>query len=124
MIDNSVQPTLLKLLAYCDANGWAGYDPYDALNSRVFEALPFLNSRIPRIALTQFLKRSPINVRSHALVPKTQNPKALALFLSAFFQLSESDVPDREELIRLMVGRLVDLRSQGATYWCWGDRKS
>jgi hypothetical protein len=119
-MNGQLETAVRKLLNYCRAENWAGYDPYDALNSRVFEALPFLNSRIPRIALTQFLKRSPINVRSHALVPKTQNPKALALFLSAFFQLSESDVPDREELIRLMVGRLVDLRSPGATYWCWG----
>jgi len=36
-----------KLLEYCEVNGWAGHDPYDALNSRLFEALPFLNSRIP-----------------------------------------------------------------------------
>ena len=29
------------LLAYCRANDWAGYDPYDALNSELFKALPF-----------------------------------------------------------------------------------
>jgi hypothetical protein len=109
-----------KLLNYCRAENWAGYDPYDALNSRMFEALPILNSRIPRIALTQLLKRSPINARSLVLVPKTQNPKALALFLSAFLQLSESDLPDRDELIQLMMGRLVDLRSAGSPYLCWG----
>ena len=50
----------LKLLAYCRANDWAGYDPFDALNSKVFTALPFLNSRLPRLVLTQVLKRSPI----------------------------------------------------------------
>src|ERR1039457_3441008 len=53
MVDDALEATLLKLLAYCDANGWAGFDPYDALNSRVFEALPFLNSRLPRLVLTQ-----------------------------------------------------------------------
>jgi hypothetical protein len=26
----------LSLLAYCRANDWAGHDPYDALNSRIF----------------------------------------------------------------------------------------
>jgi len=31
-----IKDTALKLLAYCKANEWAGYDPYDALNSRVF----------------------------------------------------------------------------------------
>ena len=76
----------LKLLAYCRANDWAGYDPYDALNSRLFTALPFLNARLPRLCLTQALKRSPINIRPLALIPKTQNPKAMALFLSALAQ--------------------------------------
>src|ERR1035437_9493214 len=83
MIDNALEAVLLKLLAYCRTNDWAGYDPYDALNSRVFAALPFLNSRLPRLVLTQALKRTPINLRRLLLVPKPQNPKALALFLSA-----------------------------------------
>src|SRR5438309_8079350 len=77
----NAKATALKLLAYCEANDWAGYDPYDALNSRVFTALPFLNSRLPRLVLTQALKRSPINIRRLLLIPKTQNPKAIALFL-------------------------------------------
>lgn len=109
-----------KLLDYCRAEEWAGYDPYDALNSRIFAALPFLNSRIPRIALTQLFKRSRINVRPLALIPKTQNPKALALFLSAFLQLSESDLADREQLMGFVVERLTELRSPGVSHWCWG----
>ncbi len=112
--------TIRKLVDYCQAEGWAGHDPYDALNSRAFESLPFLNSRLPRLVLTQALKRSPINVRPLALVPKTQNPKALALFLSALLKLSDVDLPDREDLVRFMIDRLVDLRSAGVPYWCWG----
>src|SRR5439155_10521109 len=60
---DEVRVATLDLLNYCKSNDWAGYDHYDALNSRVLEALPFLNSRIPRLALTQALKRSPINIR-------------------------------------------------------------
>src|SRR2546430_1922929 len=78
-----VRITAVKLLAYCRTNDWAGYDPYDALNSRIVAALPVLNSRVPRLVLTQALKRSPMNIRRLMLVPKTQNPKALALFLMA-----------------------------------------
>ena len=83
---DAVGAVTAKLLAYCEHNGWAGYDPYDALNSRLFTALPFLNSRLPRLCLTQALKRSPINLRPLALIPKTQNPKAMALFLAALVQ--------------------------------------
>src|SRR5438128_12381012 len=57
-----------KLLAYCQAHDWAGYDPYDALNSRILAALPFLNAALPRLLLTQSLKRSPVNVRPLMLV--------------------------------------------------------
>src|ERR1700676_4458622 len=101
----------LKLLAYCQANDWSGYDPYDALNSEAFKALPFLDSRIPRLVLTQALKRSPVNIRNLLLIPKTQNPKPIALFLLAFLKLSDLDVVDHEGLIRLMIDRLAALRS-------------
>src|SRR6266481_1029624 len=47
-IGNHLEAKILKLLAYCQANDWAGYDPYDAVNSHVFAALPFLNSRLSR----------------------------------------------------------------------------
>ncbi len=62
-MDSNVKTAILKLLDFCRVNDWAGYDPYDALNSKVLEALPFLNSRVPRIVLTQALKRSPFNIR-------------------------------------------------------------
>jgi hypothetical protein len=119
-MQNYVKPAMLKLLSYCRANAWAGYDPYDALNSRLFSVFPFLNSRWPRLILTQGLKRSPIDVRRFLGVPKTQNPKALGLFLSAFARLSETDVPDRDQLILLMIDRLQALRSPGAAYSSWG----
>jgi len=118
--DNEIKKATLKLLAYCRANDWAGYDPYDALNSGIFKALPFLNFRLPRLVLTQALKRSPINIRPLALVPKTQNPKAIGLFLSAFVNLSKVGIADQEGLVELMIERLVALRSQGVPYWCWG----
>jgi len=109
----------LKLLDYCQANNWAGYDPYDALNSEIFKALPILDSRIPRLLLTQALKRSPVNIRPLLLIPKTQNPKAMALFLSAFLKLSDLNLVDHQTLIRLMIDQLISLRSE-SSYWCWG----
>jgi N-acylglucosamine 2-epimerase (GlcNAc 2-epimerase) len=114
-----VENATWKLLAYCRQNDWAGYDPYDALNSGLFKALPVLDSRIPRLALTQLLKRSPVNIRRLALVPKTQNPKAVALFLRALLKLSGTIV-DGEDLVRYMIERLVALRSSGTSYWAWG----
>jgi hypothetical protein len=115
-----LETKIKKLMAYCQANDWAGYDPFDAVNSRVFAALPFLNSRFPRLVLTQALKRSPVNIRRFLGIPKTQNPKAIALFLSAFLKLSRTGAAKSEELIEPMIERLIALRSQGVPYWCWG----
>src|SRR5712692_4454967 len=102
---NHLEVQIRRIVAYCQANDWAGYDPYDVVNSRFFAFLPFLNSRLPRLVLTQALKRSPINIRRLLLVPKTQNPKAIALFLMAFLKLSRTGMADQEGFIPLMIDR-------------------
>ena len=123
-----------RLLEYCRTNNWAGYDPYDALNSELFKRLPFLNFWLPRLAMTQILKRSPINFRPLLMIPKTQNPKALGLFLMAFVRLEKAGLLADKSLIPLMVQNIIDLRSGNAPmstgnrkptstvnrYYCWG----
>lgn len=111
---------ILKLLAFCQANNWAGYDPYDALNSKALKCFPFLKSKVPQIVLTQVLKRSPVNLRPLLLIPKLQNPKGIALFLSAFVRLSKSADLNVGEFIPAMLDRLMALRSASDSYSCWG----
>ena len=115
-----IKNVTLKLLAYCQANDWAGYDPYDSLNSQVLKYLPFLDFRLFRLGLTQMLRKSPLNFRPVLGVPKTQNPKAIALFLMAFLKLKESGLLENEDLITLMTQKLINLRSPDHSYWCWG----
>lgn len=119
-LEKSVKATLFKLLDYCKKNEWAGYDPYDALNSRIFKAIPFLDFRIARLAITQAMKRLPFNLRKFLLIPKTQNPKGLALFLGAFLKIQNHGLLDMESCIQKMTEKLVTLRSQDSPYWCWG----
>lgn len=122
--NKSIRIAAQKLLGYCQANDWAGYDPYDALNSRLFSAVPPLDRRIPRLVLTQLLKRLPVNVRPMLAIPKKQNPKALALFTSSFIKLSKMGALNQQELqalTNLMIERLGAMRSGGgAAYSCWG----
>src|SRR5512145_1787722 len=88
-----------QLFNYCRSNDWAGHDPYDALNSELFKRLPFLDFWLPRLALTQILKRSPVNFRPLLMIPKTQNPKALALFLMALLKMDKLGMMDDKNLI-------------------------
>jgi hypothetical protein len=116
----STKDVVARLLAYCQTNDWAGYDPYDALNSRWFISLPFLNFRLSRLALTQALKRSPVNFRPPLRVPPTQNPKGLALVLAALLKLRKLDLLSDESLLREIITQIVASRSPDPEYWSWG----
>lgn len=114
-----IKKATLDLLAYCKKDDWAGWDPYDALNSRLFKLMPFLNSRIPRLAMIQLLKRSPLNFRKPLLIPKTRNPKALAIFLTASIKLAGLGVVPKFEVIRL-IDMIEAMRSANERFFCWG----
>lgn len=118
-LTENLKQTLETLIAYCEKENYAGWDPYDALNSRLFQLIPFLDYRIPRLVLTQVMKRSPVNFRRLLMVPKTQNPKALALFLSSYIKLSQAGFV-KEEKINPLIESIRALRSQGSPYWNWG----
>src|SRR4026208_1680943 len=116
----SPKSVALSLLDYCRKNDWAGYDPYDALNSRIYLALPFLHSRWPRLVLTQTLKRSPINIRPLVGIPRTQNAKAMGLFAEALLKLSELGLLENASEVARVAKKIMELRSPGVPYWAWG----
>lgn len=126
--------SLKKLRAYCEKEQFRGWDPYDGLNSKIFQALPLLKkSALCRLVVIQGFKRSPFNLRRAALVPKEYNAKGIGLFLSGYCNLykvvqahpeltaelgSAEDICNRiNELAKL----LMSLRSKGNySGACWG----
>src|SRR6476620_9389719 len=115
----AVRQAALRLSAYCQSHDWAGYDPYDALNSEILQRLPTLQFRTARLMLTQLLKRSPFNLRPLLLVPRSQNPKGIALFISALLRLARLQLMPLD-IPRSLVSSLFELRSPGTAQWCWG----
>lgn len=109
-----------RLLDYCRRNNWAGFDPFDGLNSRVFAALPFAHNRIGRLVFIQAMKRSPWNFRPFFLVPREENPKGLAVFTSALVILSKAGHAKSDGDIAHLLERLVELRSKDRPHFCWG----
>src|SRR6202521_1837356 len=107
---------------WCRAHNFAGYDPYDALNSRLFQATPLRHSRIARLVWTQLFKRSPLNFRRLALVSAERNPKGTALFalarLADYRRLRtvEAEADARALLDDLLAARLTGKSGAG----CWG----
>ena len=117
-----IQQSLLKLESYCFKEEYMGYDPYDGLNSSVFNAIPFLSeNRIARLVWIQAFKRMPINLRAVAGIRKDFNPKALGLFLSGYCNLHKIR-KDQQDLERILffsdkIRKMTNSRWSGA---CWG----
>lgn len=124
-----VDSSFLKLKAYCENENFKGWDPYDGLNSKVFQALPLRHWDLARLAWIQGFKRSPINFRKLLLVPKQHNAKGVALFLLGYcrlYKLAESGCEDfgtKDELltqINDITNLLLSLRTEGYSGSAWG----
>lgn len=101
--------------------GYRGYNKHDGLNSPVLRA--FLQwGKWPRLFAIQSVMRAPVNLRPLLLVPKTYNPKGLALFAQGLLSRFQTDgqeeyLAEAEGLLRL----LLDLRFPGAWHGdAWG----
>lgn len=69
--------------AWAAAEGFAGYDPFDGLESRIFQATPLKHISIARLAWLQMVKRAAVDLRDTLRVPKGINSKGIALFALA-----------------------------------------
>lgn len=109
------------LWKWCQTEGFAGYDPYDGLNSRLFKATPFKNSRTARLAWIQFHKRSSINFRSFVGIPRERNAKAIALFaLAALADFRRNPTKENEIEARELLDDLIWMSLKGFKGACWG----
>lgn len=124
-----VTSSFLNLKTYCEAENFKGWDPYDGLNSKVFQALPLKHWDLARLAWIQGFKRCPINFRKLLLVPKEHNPKGVALFLLGYCRLYKlalsgcDDFGTKDELldrIHKLSELLLSLRTKGYSGSCWG----
>src|SRR5437868_6117637 len=117
----NLEQVFLDLFAWCRENNFAGYDPFDGLNSKVFQSSALKRSRTARLLWTQFFKHSPINFRKLARVPRERNAKGIALFALAALadyrrrQTKEAEVEARERL-----DDLIAMSLKGFSGACWG----
>lgn len=121
--------SFLALKSYCEAENFAGWDPYDGLNSKVFRSTPLKHWDLARLAWIQGFKRSPINFRKILLVPKSHNNMGLGLILLGYCNLYR--IADKgEELfggkkdLKAFINKIGDLllkyQSKGFAGSCWG----
>lgn len=131
---DSLLDNFIKLKKYCEGEHFKGWDPYDGLNSRLFQALPFCKkSALCRLLIIQGFKRLPFNLRKLALVPKEYNAKGIGLFLSGYcnlyntvlrFSYLEKEIGSlpliKKQIIEL-ADLLISMQSMGGySGACWG----
>jgi len=110
-----------ELFSWCRQHDFAGHDPFDALNSRVFQSTPLAQSRNARFIWTQLVKRSPADVRGLARVPAERNAKGIALF--ALAQIANYRRVKSEEAAasaREFLSSLLAMRICGYSGAAWG----
>jgi len=116
-----VNTVLDQVYTWSRHQGYRGYNKHDGLNSPILKTLLGWG-KWPRLLAIQGVMRFPINLRPLLAVPKTYNPKGLALFTQGF--LDRYRVSNDEKYLaeaELLLQRLLETRSSGS--WsgnCWG----
>lgn len=118
----NIQEAFLRLKDYCEAEDYMGWDPFDGLNSRLLALLKFpTRSRLIRLGWLQLVKRAPFNLRPVLGIPKHQNPKGIALFLSGYCHLFRES---KDEILLPIIHKLAHIlitnQSKGWSGACWG----
>ncbi|MDA9045005.1 delta-aminolevulinic acid dehydratase [Gammaproteobacteria bacterium] len=109
-----------KLRKYCENENFQGWDPYDGLNSTLFQKI-VPNSRLTRLIWIQLFKRNPINLRKICGVKKQYNPKGIALFISSYCNLYKLNQEDELlNKINSLCSLLLDMSVKGYSGACWG----
>jgi len=117
-----VLKSISALEGFCKKEEFKGWDPYDGLNSRVFQSIPFIpKNRLARLFWIQFFKRSPVNLRQIAGVEKEYNSKGLGLFLGSYCNLYAVEPGHKYlEKIRLFSYELLEIQNKNYSGSCWG----
>lgn len=138
---NRCEQSLQRLLRFCRIEAWAGYDPYDGLNSPLAQTF-LVKTKLARTLLIQAVKRSPVNLRPLLGIKKEINPKGIALAARSIMLLARRyrlDLPSEilplekyepaaaqsiagglESDFRFLINMLGSLRSSDYKEFCWG----
>lgn len=114
-----VESVLDDALAYAREHDYAGWDPYDGLNSPIVDA--FARNWFLRLVGMHGVHKFPVNLRPLLQVPKMRNAKGIGLFATAYLDRydadgDESDLRAAEELLDW----LRENPSTESTHTSWG----
>lgn len=138
----NIKESFKSLKEYCEQEGYKGWDPYDGLNSKLFNATRLKKNWLCRLMMIQLFKRNPFNWRPLFGIDKEYNAKGVGLFVQGYVNLCQiGELMEKEEMtndtkaeIQQVIGNLVEnrmklkqvadllitLQSKGYHGACWG----
>ncbi|OYR60106.1 hypothetical protein DJ83_10405 [Halorubrum ezzemoulense] len=106
-------------LAWAHERDYAGYDPYDGLNSPVLN--PLTNDWLTRLIGMHAVNKSPVNLRPLLRIPAERNPKGIALFAMAYLnRYRETGDTTKRDRAETLLRWLENNRSSEYDLAAWG----
>ncbi len=112
-----------RLLASMQHDEYAGYDPFDGLNSKLFTTLKLDKVPFFRLVWLQLHKRLPINLRPLVGVPKERNPKGVALVILGLIEEYQNTRATHYLTEAIQLGDWLLKKTCDRKQWqhhCWG----
>lgn len=119
-MNNKIKEDILKSATY---NDFAGFDPFDSLNSKFFDYFPSLKKGMFGLAWTQLNKRSTINLRPILAVPKMRNPKGIGLFILGLLEDYHHTQAEQYLITAIELADWLLTQQSEQSMWqhaCWG----
>ena len=118
---NQIEKILEQVWKWSNSQDFKGYNKHDGLNSPILRTLLGWG-KWPRLVAIQAVMRFPINIRPLLLIPKSYNPKGLALFaLGCLDRYRATGKQLHLDRAQRLLELLLSLSSPGK--WsgiCWG----
>ena len=118
-VDQHCLAAVEALRAWIEARDYAGFEPYDLLNSPILQSRALRSNWIAPWFIQAGRRFGGSSLRRWLKVPRSKNPKALALCMNAYCNLHGLGIGCGEQLHRLKE-ELRHLRSPGEAFFCWG----
>lgn len=115
----NIRDSLADLYEWAKREDFAGHDPHDILSSPFLRILQHSGTsssmRVVRLVALQLGRRSVIDFRGLLRVPRAENPKALALFLTGLLRAKNTATPDWEPVAAQLAARLLASMREGSS---------
>lgn len=123
MTNTDIAAIIEKIITYIKKEDYKGYDPYDVLNSPIFNLPVLKTNKLIRFSSQQVFRRIPFNLRPLLGIKKEVNPVTLGLCIQAYSYLSKL-YPGKKDFylneINYCIDNLLKLKSEGYSGLCWG----